>query len=142
MYFSIYTESPGDGGGGGDDAELAGLLDMLGLDAYTHDQLVAKDEGEEARRRPCIFSSLLLVIDFVPFLLSLATQVELVTAVIESFRARPAAIEGRSQGKVIQYRPSAKKSFTKNLSLNFLVLSEISPNKICSTAATSEAMGR
>lgn len=31
-----------------DDNELAGLLGVLGLDAYTHDQLVAKDEGEEA----------------------------------------------------------------------------------------------
>ena len=31
-----------------EDAELAGLLGVLGIDAYTHDQLVAKDEGEEA----------------------------------------------------------------------------------------------
>eukprot|EP00903_Cladosiphon_okamuranus_P010410 g9847.t1 len=30
-----------------EDSELAGLLGVLGVDAYTHDQLVAKDEGEE-----------------------------------------------------------------------------------------------
>ncbi|CAM9574492.1 unnamed protein product [Scytosiphon promiscuus] len=37
------------GGGQGppEDSELAGLLGVLGVDAYTHDQLVAKDEGEE-----------------------------------------------------------------------------------------------
>ncbi|CAN0091985.1 unnamed protein product, partial [Discosporangium mesarthrocarpum] len=29
------------------DSEVAGLLGVLGLDAYTHDKLVAKDEGEE-----------------------------------------------------------------------------------------------
>lgn len=36
------------GDAGPEDSELAGLLGVLGLDAYTHDQLVAKDEGEEA----------------------------------------------------------------------------------------------
>lgn len=35
-----------------DDNELAGLFGVLGLDAYQHDQLVAKDEGEEASHRP------------------------------------------------------------------------------------------
>lgn len=32
-----------------EDSELAGLLGVLGVDAYTHDQLVAKDEGEEVQ---------------------------------------------------------------------------------------------
>lgn len=36
-----------------EDTELAGLLGVLGVDAYTHDQLVAKDEGEEVCNSQC-----------------------------------------------------------------------------------------
>lgn len=39
------------------DDELAGMLGMLGIDAYTHDQLVAKDEGEEASYHVCTLVS-------------------------------------------------------------------------------------
>ncbi|CAB1103229.1 unnamed protein product [Ectocarpus sp. CCAP 1310/34] len=40
------TGAMGEGEGPREDSELAGLLGDLGVDAYTHDQLVAKDEGE------------------------------------------------------------------------------------------------
>lgn len=48
LLFRIFpTNAAGGREGGPEDTELAGLLGVLGLDAYTHDQLVAKDEGEE-----------------------------------------------------------------------------------------------
>lgn len=57
FYFNFYSLVPvrifptnavgGHEEGRTEDTELAGLLGVLGMDAYTHDQLVAKDEGEE-----------------------------------------------------------------------------------------------
>ena len=46
-FYAFCSLTAGGADGPPEDSELAGLLGVLGVDAYTHDQLVAKDEGEE-----------------------------------------------------------------------------------------------